>query len=567
METNGKTHCARWVTSRLLLAAGLCISCRGELTGVGDSSSGGRLPTGQEIPSVCLDDSAPAMVGLTKLRRLTRDQLDAVVRDLLGLEARAAATLSPDERMGPFASNAIAPVTELLVQQTGELATRLANEAVTNLGILAPCDLSNDVGDPCARQFASEFAGRAYRRPLVAEEVDGLVSLYGLARDFGGVERGVALLIEAVLSSPSFLYHVETGLSGLPQLDPEPLDGSSLAARLSFFLWNSLPDDALLAAANRGDLSNPVVLEAEVDRMLADPRAAATVALFHRSWLAITGLDEKSKDPALYPEFGPDLARAMEQDLGRFASYTVLEGDARLATLFTASYGFPSEGLASVYGVTSSVDGAPVPLSPNERRGILTTPAFLARHAHGNQTSPVHRGIVVRENILCQPIAPPPANVATTLPPVNAATTTRERFTAHVANPSCAGCHELLDPPGLAFEHYDAIGRYRTFDGVNPVDASGTLTAVQPDLEGPFANGLELVDRLAEAAEVRECYSRQWFRFALGRVESEDDACTTAELYRRFSESGGDIRDLLRAIATSDAFTHIRSTALTEATP
>ncbi len=253
----------------------------------------------------------------------------------------------------------------------------------------------------------------------------------------------------------------------------------------------------------------------------------------------------------------------MLQETTYFTRSVVLEGDGLLKTLLTSNLAFPEGPLFEVYGLTEPagfVPGTAVALDATRRSGILTQAAFLTRHAHGNQTSPVHRGILVRENLLCQPIDPPPANVAASPPPPTPATSTRERFAQHVADGACAGCHTLIDPIGLGFEHYDAIGAYREVDGRGPVDATGEFTHVRADLTGSFTNAVELTAMLAESSEVADCVARQWFRFSLGRVESKSDACSVRDIQAGFDDSDHNIRALLTEIVTSDAFRYVRST-------
>ncbi|WP_437817504.1 DUF1592 domain-containing protein [Sorangium sp. So ce1078] len=209
---------------------------------------------------------------------------------MLGVEGRPADALAPDERMGPFHSNAIAPITELLVQQAAELAARVASEAEGRMDLIAPCSLTDDDGTSCATELVERLGQRAYRRPLEADEIQGLVSLYALGRQSGGASRGFRLVIEGLLQSPSFLYHAEVGESGVPSETPEPIDGYGLASRLSFFLWNSIPDTELVDLAADSSLIERDVLASQVDRMLRDPRAGATIALFHRQWLGLSEL-------------------------------------------------------------------------------------------------------------------------------------------------------------------------------------------------------------------------------------------------------------------------------------
>ncbi len=547
---------------------GLALGCTGEL-GAGDAArtEGGR-PDGRpagEAPRLEDCGSVDGFdAGLTKLRRLTRQQVDNTVRDLLGVDAEAERTFSPDERMGPFYSNAIAPVTSLQVQQAQELAARVARAVEPRMAEIAPCDLQAAADLSCARSFVEEFGERAYRRPLEPDEADALVNLYEIGSSGVGAGNGFRLVVEVMLQSPSFLYHGEVGEAGTPSAAPVPITPYGLAARLSYFLWNTLPDAELFQLASSGALVDEEVLSQQVQRLLAHPRAAAALASFHMQWLGLTSLAEVSKDPGMYPDFDEALVEEMIQETARFSEYVVREGDGRLETLLTASFGFPGERLEQLYGAqrpAGASPGDPVPLDPTQRSGILTLAGFLAKHAHGNQSSPVHRGMIVRENIMCQPIPPPPANVDGAPPTPTEVGSTRERFAQHVADPSCAGCHKLIDPPGLAFEHYDAVGAYRTIDGLGPVDATGELIGTRADLAGPFDGAIELTRKLASSEEVAECVSRQWFRFALGRVESQNDLCSIHSMQERLQSSGGDIRALLAQVVLSDAFRHVRATA------
>ncbi|HLV21185.1 MAG TPA: DUF1592 domain-containing protein, partial [Polyangiaceae bacterium] len=530
-------------------------------TGSGAVGSGAAGATGGGsggTPSPPLDNSPDAIaeacaksgdrvdVGVTRLRRLTRDELDNTIRDLFGVVGAPVGALAPDERIGPFFSNAIAPITNLLVEQLGELAAAVAADATPRMQEIAPCDLEDGDG-ACVRAFVEDLGGKAYRRPLQVDEANALIALYELGAESGGPAGGFRLLVEALLQSPSFLYHAPVGTSGAPTAAPDPIDPYAVASRLSYFLWKSMPDRELFAVAGDGSLVDANVLGLQVDRMLADPKAAETIASFHRQWLGLTELDAVQKDAARFPTFGEASIDAMLNEAARFTRHVVLEGDGLLHTLLTGSFAFPEGPLFEIYGIAEPqgfVPGDQVALNPAERAGLLTQAAFLSRWAHPDQTSPVHRGIVVRENLLCQPIPSPPANVNNVPPPPTEITSTRERFAQHVADPSCAGCHTLIDPVGLGFEHYDPVGAYRTVDGLGPVDASGELTGVRDDLAGPFVGGIELAHKLAQSEEVADCVATQWFRFALGRVETQDDACSVKAIHDGFRLSGGNVREL-----------------------
>jgi hypothetical protein len=251
------------------------------------------------------------------------------------------------------------------------------------------------------------------------------------------------------------------------------------------------------------------------------------------------------------------------QELSMYSDYVVRKGDGLLKTLLTSNMSFPQGGLFDLYGVAQPAGfkvGDPVMLDGSKRAGILTQAAFLTRWAHGNQTSPVHRGKLVRLNVMCGYVPPPPANANTTPPVPTAATSTRERFAQHDADPNCAGCHTLMDPIGLGFEHYDGIGAFRTMDGTGAVDATGEIFSAGADLDGKFDGAVELANRLANSTEVSNCMVNQWFRYSMGRMETTNDACSIQGVRDAFTASGGNIRELLARVALSPAFRNVRLT-------
>ena len=521
--------------------------------GTGSSGTGGSSSNPDPTEEECANQTGDALrIGRTRLRRLTRTELDHTVRDLLNvMDNPATAALTPDEQVGPFASNAISPVTDLIVAQHHEIAVRVAEASMARANDVAGCDLTT--GETCVRSFVTSFGRRAFRRPLAGSEVEGYVTLFGVAKD---APNGFRLVLEAMLQSPFFLYHADVGATGEPTAAASPLTSHELASRLSYFLWDSMPDTALSTLADSGDLSDPTLLTAEVARMLDDPKASDALALFHLEWLAINAR-----------EFGtlggsqPELTSAMIAETSRFSDFVVRQGDGLLSTLFTANFSYPSGPLFELYGIDEPDDfetGMQVKLNAQQRGGILTQPAFLVKHYRGTAGSVVHRGITVRENVLCQPIQPPPLDVATSpLPPVEG-TTARDRFRAHEADPTCAGCHSQMDPIGLALENYDGIGKYRTQDGGVVIDASGEVLDAGDDVAGEFIGGVELGQKLAASSVVKNCVANQWFRFSVGRMESNDDACALRSVRSEFARTGN-VRELITNIVLSDAFRHVRA--------
>jgi hypothetical protein len=439
----------------------------------------------------------------------------------------------------------------LLVQQHMEAAQALAAGAQARMAQIAPCDLAT--GDACVREFVTEFGLKAYRRPLEEAEIDAYAELFAVAED---APNGFRLIVEAMLQSPYFLYHADIGASGSPTDTPQELTAYELASRLSYFLWDTMPDRVLFDLAGAGALDDEATLTEQVTRMLADPKARDSVPSFHLQWLSVN-----------MNEFGtlgqnePELATAMINEVSSFSDFVVRSGDGLLTTLLTASFSFPEGPLFEIYGIDEPSDFVPgmqVLLDAETRGGLLTQPGFLVKHYRGETPSAVHRGITVRENLLCQPIDPPPLDVMPTELPPSLGPTARDRFAAHEADPTCGGCHTQMDPIGLALENYDGTGAWRTEEGGEIIDASGIIYDAGPELEVPFVGGVELGQLLASSRAVRDCVSNQWFRYSLGRMEAADDGCALRTIHENFAETGN-VRDLITGIVLSTAFRRVRA--------
>ncbi len=519
-------------------------------TGATTGGNSGSAGVGGSVDDICEQNMGVLRVGRTRLRRLTRSQLDNTLRDLVGATGNPSNAIAPDEQIGPFYSNAIAPVTNLIVQQHQELAARVATSVVSRMSQISPCDLAT--GEACAREFIADFGKKAYRRPLEGAEVDAYVTLFNLGVTNGGASNGFRLVVEAMLQAPSFLYHADLGEQATPTETPVALKPYELASRLSYFLWNSMPDDALFALAESGEITERATLGSEVDRMLADDKALDAIPMFHLQWL---GVSEKEDT---------DVERARRAEMTRFSDFVVRQGDGLLSTLFTANFSFPEGPLFDIYGVSEPggfAVGDQVTM-PAERSGLLTLAAFLGTHAHGADSSVVHRGIAVRENVLCQTIQPPPPDVmATPLPPTQGQTA-RDRFAAHESADACAGCHAQMDPIGLAFENFDGTGAFRMTENGVTIDASGEIYDASQDLAGTFVGVRELSEKLAQSRFVGDCVANQWFRFSLGRMESVDDACTLSTIHQGFATSGYNVRELLKSIVLSEAFLNVRAVGM-----
>ena len=510
--------------------------------GPGASGSGSE-PGGKEAPATPTACSADD-IGLSPLRRLTRQEYDNSVRDLLGLDLGLAQQFSADELAGPFPGNFFSPISESNYNQYAAAAATAAGKAVERLADLVPCAANLSAGDEasCATDFIRQFGRRAYRRPLDDDEVGRYEELYKVGRDDGDFGSGIRLVVEAMLESPHFLYLVE---------GPGALTQHQLAARLSYFLWNAPPDAKLAELADSGDLRTPKALRQEAQRMLADPRAQQMLDDFHARWLALEDLETLTKDAEAFPEFQA-VHPFMREELRRFASHVMTEGDGKLETLFTAPFTIANGALADLYGASASGDDwQKVDLDPEKRAGLLTQSAFLATHGHEG-SSPIFRGIAVREQIMCVSLPPPPPGADDLLPPASPTRTTRDRLEQHRESPECASCHNLMDVLGYGFESFDEIGRFRTEENGIPIDDSGEF--VGTDIDGKFQGPIEMAKRLTQSTDVQRCVTTQWFRYALGRMETKLDTCALDSVLARFQESELRLPELLLALVESDAF-------------
>jgi hypothetical protein len=297
---------------------------------------------------------------------------------------------------------------------------------------------------------------------------------------------------------------------------------------------------------------------AKARTMLADPKARVAITDFYNQWIGTSRLDIMTKSTTLFPKYSDAVRDAMKQETPAFVEYVLWSGDHKLNTLLTSPAAFVSSALAPIYGVTTSSTTPQMMTLPaaQNRAGILTQASFLAVQAHPDQTSPVLRGKFVRTKLMCQAVPPPPMDVDITPPMVTSAATARDRFSAHeMAGGSCAGCHQLMDPIGLAFEGFDAIGQYRTTENGATIDLSGRIVgSTGMALDGNFTGVKELATKLADSDQVRDCVATQWFRYSAGRTEEVPDGCSLTTLQDAFGASGGDLTELVVAMTQTDAF-------------
>lgn len=501
------------------------------------------------------------------LRRLTAQQYASSVSDLLGpritVPAVEADAASEDEFTLTSVAASSVVTSPRAVDQFDAAARALAQQVFADpagRAAFAGCTPASGT-DPCVRRFLTTFGRRAWRRNLTDEELGRYAAaVAATAQNSGDPWRGLEVATAALLASPHFLYRVELGVpaGGAPGTR-RVLTDDELATRLSYTLWDTTPDVALLDAAGRGDLlKRPEVLRANVERLLGSPRARAPLLAFFSEWLGTAGLDKNGliKEPTAYPAATKTLARAMYQEIEALVADLVFDArGADLLSLYDTRRTFVTAELARLYGlpdgaVPAGDRPAPVTLPDGARGGFLTSGAFLALNARASSTSPTLRGMFLRERLLCRPVPAPPDNVDTTLPPPapGKVETMRERLTRHMADPTCAACHRVLDPPGLALENFDALGRFRATDSGRPLDVSG-------DLEGqPFDGPQGLAALMRASPDAAACFRRQLVQYLTGSHDHGAADSMAAELAGAWKAAGGQLRPFLVDLASGELF-------------
>ena len=542
----------------LPLAATLLVGCTGSIGGDGASAIDDSI-----AKSLCVVD--------TPIRRLTRFEYNRTVRDLLGDSSNPADLLPPEEEVAGFNNQAAALTSsDLLIEQYMKVAEDVSTRAVGNIEALLPnCDPELDGNESCASSFIQDFGKRAFRRPLLQSETERFKAVFDWAladADLGRFEDGIQLVIETMLQSPSFLYRPELGEQTPIEGDIVPFTSWEMATKLSYMLWNTMPDNALFAAAEADELQTKEQIAAQARRMLEDDKARDLVRNFHTQWLQLTHLDSLTKDSGVYPNYDNSLRGLWKEEIQTFVEQVILEGDGSLRTLLTANYSFMNEELASFYGddVLDSISGPElrqVQLQPERRAGLLTSAGLMASHANVNQSSPVFRGKFVREQLMCNTLPLPPNDLVIEPPELDPTKTTKEQFEEIGANPACAGCHTLMNPIGFIFEHYDGIGQWRDQQNGKPIDATGQVVQTD-DIDGDYDGAPELARALADSTQVQECVSSQWFRFAYNRTVTSEDSCSIEQLNDVFRASDFNIRSLLVALTQTNAFLYRRAVEL-----
>lgn len=528
---------------------------------IGPSVTATRAPT--VAPTAAPTATPSVAAGPIAMRRLTEAQYRSSIADVLGDDIIVAGRIEPDNRRsGLLAVGAsFVSVTPAGFEQYDAIARSVAEQALdpAHRGALVPCTPQTPTApdDACAEEFIRRVGRRLLRRPLTDQDIAPRLIVAGAAaRTLGDFYAGLETALTTLLLSPEFLFRVEVA-------EPDPSDpgrrrltSRSMASRLSYFLWNTTPDDELLAAAERGELADEAGLAAHVDRLLDSPRLEDSVRAFFSDLHSFEEIEQGlvRKDPTLFPAFSQALISDAREQTLRVITEHLLTGDGDYRDLFTTRKSFMTRTLGLVYRVPvrTAVGWEPFEFpAGGERAGVLTHVSLLALRSHPGRSSPTLRGKFVREVLLCQDVPPPPGDIDFSMFAEMGGPnrrTARERLEVHVENEACSGCHSLMDPIGLGLEKMDGIGAYRETENGVEIDASGDLNGVR------FDDAIGLGEVLSHDPALGPCLADSLFKYAVGRDAVPGESDFLARVREHFAESGYRWRDLVRMIVMSEVF-------------
>lgn len=520
-------------------------SCMGEI---------GSTPADQAGSSLCA--GKPVDPGPMLLRRLTNAEYLASVNALLGIDGAAEVALFPADLKRTGFDNAY-DLQTISINHADRYHTAARN--LTTALFAQPsrrdaalgCDVMA-AGEACLRSFIGAFGRRAFRRPLTTAEVDDYLAV---AKSEPLPLEGAALVVRAMLESPLFLWRAEVGEAVDGDATKRKLTGLELATRLSFFLWSAPPDDSLLTAAEAGELDTVEGVEARARSMLMDPRARASFERFTDQWFRVDSLEALTRSAALFPRYDAALRTSMRREVHALFSAALWTPRQRMLSVYSTRTGLLDDTLAALYGVPNPRPGQVTEhewAEGSERGGLFTTAGLLTITSRNDFTSPIQRGLFIREAALCDHIALPAGGV----PPISLmpGETPEQAESRHTSDPNCTGCHLLIDPVGAGLEQYDALGQLRaTYPNGKAVLRDGRIVGLPVE---EYRGGVELGERLATSTKAEQCAVRHAFRWALARNEELAglDACTLEQLTTRFSTNDQSFSELIIGIVTHDAF-------------
>lgn len=502
-----------------------------------------------------------------KVHRLTSTQYAGIIADLFGSNINIGGRFEPDQRIDGLIAvgSGRISVSSAGLEQYDSMARSIASQVLApeNRQAVMPCVPASATApdDVCAGKFLAKTGAALFRRPLTAGELKAQVAAANRAAvTAGNFYSGLALSLSSLLVAPEFLFRIEE-----VEADPEVAGGFRLRAvskaqRLSFFLWNAVPDQELMTAALKGDLDTEKGLTKQVDRMLSSPRLEDGVRAFFDDMLHLEDMDSLVKDATIFPKFDSQIAADAREQTLRTIVNVVLAPNGDYRDIFTVKKTFLTPKLASIYRVSlpnNAPIGAPDKWDTYEfpandpRAGILMQTAFLTAHSHPGRTSATLRGKAVREVFLCQIVPPPPPNVEFTIVQDTSNPeykTARARLAAHSESPACAGCHKIVDPIGLALENFDGGGSYRTNENGVALDTTGELDRVR------FTNGAELGKAVRDNAATTSCLVQRLTAYGLGQTPTKTQTEWVGGLKDAFAKDGYNVPALMRRLAVSREF-------------
>ena len=561
-----------------------------------------------------VDESPPVAPESSPLLALTPTEYNNTVRDLLSMPMDGSAWAQPfavgssAERAWPWffpeevGVNGFEGISSGQIsspyqaEQIYNAASHFAQYAKVSSSFYACSDfnaLNTAEQRTCGWDSIKRFAQRAWRRPMTTDETQRLETFFADNWNSGTPDDAIALTVSGILLSPQFLYRIEQGDVSEQTGESIPLTSWEMASRLSYFLWDSMPDATLFSAAAQDKLRTKQEITEQVNRMLQDPKARTAISHFHNQWLGTNKIQHVSParraygptyynisaEPALdtsddfvWPTILLDVRKSMELETNLFVERTIFDGAGTFTALMTDNHGYVSNETAPLYGdevtilsgetfsysdelgITLTLKPAVFP--PSQRAGVLTLPSVMALLSHPVHPAPVLRGKFIFNKLACQSLGAPPPGAEEQAPPdtLDAESTNRERTEAVTSPTNCAVCHDMINPPGFAFENYDSMGGWRAEDNGQPIDASGSFYMGGEQFN--FQNAIELASQLANSNQVRNCYSLLWTQYATG-TELNTNHPAVAAIQDEFRQNDN-IQNLLLSIATSDLFRYRR---------
>ena len=558
------------VRSSTLVFALVAAGCTGEISSIPgrpDPASTPGGPSGSIPAGVTLGTSE--VPGPRLLRQLTLSEYHSTVEDLLRIGNPDTSDIPPDVAHHGYTTNAVNRfIDSNNIDKFASIADSLADRAVGESYVaLVPCQ-SQDMA--CAEMFVDTFRLRAFRRPLTTEETARYLALFDAGVTGGDFKVGVSLVIRAMLVSPYFLMRSELGIETAPgRFTLTPFE---VASALSYTYWGTMPDDALFAAAGSGALSRKGEIESQARRLLAAPRGRARIAAFAGEWLEASRAYVATKDPKTYPALkdaatSSQIVDSMKGEMDAFFTSVAFDSSKKFSELFSADFTFVNDRLATFYGLPQPGTGETFTKvsvgSASQRGGLLTAGMFLFGHAHPDQSSPTQRGHLIRANIFCNDVPPPPPGVDATVKPAPPGKTGRQQIEALTGSGLCETCHNLMNPIGFGLEAFDGAAQLRTLDNGEPVDTSGAINGLTAGPAITFNGPRELATIVARDPGAQACFATQYYRYVRGfdpgQTGQASDAVATDLLGKAFTGGNLDLPELFVQVALQDSFVVRRS--------